>query len=76
MALLWLCGTLCGKVRNYFDVHVTVHRDKLLIIKLTRCTHFSNLFWKETLHVLDSSSVHFQGFFTVHTAMVYVIQVC
>jgi len=28
------------------------------------------------LHVLDSSSVHHQEFFTVHTAMVYVIQVC
>jgi len=27
------------------------------------------------LHVTDSSSVHHQEFFTVHTAMVYVIQV-
>jgi len=27
------------------------------------------------LHVSDSSSVHQQEFFTVHTAMVYVIQV-
>ena len=32
--------------------------------------------WNETLHVLDSFSVHHQEFFTVHTAMVYVIQVC
>ena len=32
--------------------------------------------WYETLHVSDSSSVHYQEFFTVHTAMVYVIQVC
>jgi len=31
-------------------------------------------FWHKTLHVLDSSSVHHQEFFTVHTAMVYVIQ--
>jgi hypothetical protein len=30
--------------------------------------------WNETLHVSDSSSVHHQVFFTVHTAMVYVIQ--
>jgi hypothetical protein len=59
-----------------FDVYVTVHRDKFLIIKLTRCTNFSNLFLNETLHVSDSSSVHHQEFFTVHTAMVYVIQVC
>jgi hypothetical protein len=33
--------------------------------------YFSN----ETLHVSDSSSVYHQEFFTVHTAMVYVIQV-
>jgi len=28
------------------------------------------------LHISESSSVHHQEFFTVHTAMVYVIQVC
>jgi len=59
-----------------FDVRVTVHRDKFLYNKPTRCTDFSNLFWKENPHILDSSSVHHQEFFTVHTAMVYVIQVC
>jgi hypothetical protein len=59
-----------------FHVHVTVHRDKFLIIKPIRCINFSNLFWEETLHVSDSSSVHHQEFFTVHSAMVYVIQVC
>jgi hypothetical protein len=32
-------------------------------------------FWKETLHVSYISSVHHQELFTVHTAMVYVIQV-
>jgi len=33
-----------------FDVHVTVHRDKFLIIKPTRFTNFSNLFleWNST----------------------------
>jgi len=30
----------------------------------------------KTLHVSDSSSVRHQEFFTVHTAMVFVIQVC
>ena len=55
---------------SWFDVHVTVHRDKFLIIKPTRCPNFSNLFWNETLHILDSSSVHHQEFFTVHTAVV------
>jgi hypothetical protein len=46
-----------------------------LIIKPTRCTNFPNLFWNETLHVSGSSSVHRQALFTVHSAMVYVIQV-
>jgi len=29
-----------------FDIHVTVHRVKFLLIKPTRCTNFSNLFLK------------------------------
>jgi hypothetical protein len=49
---------------------------QILIIKPSRCTNFSNLFWNETLHVSDNSFVHHQEFFTVQTAMVYVIQVC
>ena len=32
------------------------------MIKPTRCTNFTNLFCHETLHVLDSSSVHHQEF--------------
>jgi len=31
-------------------------------------------FWDKTLHVSDSSSDRHQEFFTVHTAVVYVIQ--
>ena len=58
-----------------FDIHVTVHRKKFLYNKPTRCTNFSNLFWKVTLHVSNSSPVHQQEFFTVHTAMAHVIQV-
>jgi hypothetical protein len=46
-----------------------------LIIKPTRCTVFSNLFWNGTLRVSDSSSAHHQELFTVHSAMVYVKQV-
>ena len=49
---------------------MAVHRDKFIVIKSTRCTNFPNLFWKETLHVSESSSVHHQEFFTAHTAMV------
>jgi len=43
----WKCYSITYIV---FDVHVTVHRDKFLIIKPTRCTNFSNLFleWKST----------------------------
>ena len=48
----------------------------ILIIEPTRCTNFSNLFLEKSLHISDSSSVHHQEFFTVHTAMVYVIQFC
>ena len=44
-------------------------------MKPTRCSNFSNLFWDKTLHVSESSSVHRQEFFTVHTAMVYDTQV-
>jgi hypothetical protein len=32
------------------------------IIKPTRCTKFTNLFWHETLHVSDTSCVHHQEF--------------
>jgi len=32
-------------------------------------------FWNKTLRVSNSSSAHHQEFFTVHTAVVYVIQV-
>jgi len=46
------------------------------IIKPSRWTNFSNFFWKETLHVSNSSSVHHQEFITVHTAVVYVIPFC
>jgi hypothetical protein len=32
------------------------------VIKPTRCTNFTNLFWHETLNVSESSSVHHQEF--------------
>jgi len=41
------------------------------VIKPTRCTNFTILFWPETLHISDSSSVYHQEFI-----LVYVIQVC
>jgi hypothetical protein len=54
---------------------MTVHRHKFLIIKLTRCTNFSNLFLERNymfrtvpLSIIRSSSLY--------KTMVYVIQVC
>jgi hypothetical protein len=43
-------------------VHVTVPRNKFIFNKPTRCTNFTNLFWRETVHVSESSSVHHQEF--------------
>ena len=37
-------------------------RDCFFIIKPTRSTNFTNLFWHENLHVSDISSVHHQEF--------------
>jgi len=49
-------------------VHIpTSHLLEILISQI----HF----WNKTLHVSDSSSVHHQEFCTLHTTMVYVIQV-
>ena len=54
-----------------FDVQVTV----ILINYYNKTKSISQIyFWIRTLHVLDSSSIHHQEFFAVHTAMVYVIQ--
>ena len=67
-----------------FDVHVTVHRDKFLIIKPTRCTNFSNLFleWNSTCFgrfLCPSSGVfhctHSNGI-CQQTCMTYTIVVC
>jgi hypothetical protein len=48
------------------------------IINPNRCTNFTNLFWHETLHVSDSSTVHHQEFIhcTLCNGILYVIQVC
>ena len=63
-------------VKHFFDIPVTVHRDKFLIIKLTRCTDFSNLFEKKLYMFRTVPLFIIRSFFTLHTAMVYVIEVC
>jgi len=66
---------------------ITENRKSAILIstELQKCTLIINqiyalitqiYFWNKTLHISDSSSVPHQDFFTVHTAMVYVIQVC
>jgi hypothetical protein len=55
---------------------VTVHRDKFLIINQLAALISQIYFRDETLHISESSPVHQQVFLTVHTAMVYVRQVC
>ena len=50
--------------RNYIR---SINSCLILIIKPTRCTNFSNVFWNRSLHVSDSSSVHHQESSTVHT---------
>ena len=53
---------------------MTVHHDKFLVIKNQLDALISQIyFWNETVHVSDSSSVPHQEFFTLHTAMVYVL---
>ena len=78
--LIFWTHVMLPKEHNASLSHRSVECDgvtgKFLIIKPTRCTNYSNLFWNETLHVSDSSSVHHQEFFTVITGMLHFIQVC
>ena len=47
----------------------------LFFNKTKRRTNFPNLFCQETLHVSGSSCVHHQEFSTLHSALVYVMQI-
>jgi len=55
-----------GNVQVFIEIALRVY---IHIIKQTRCTKFSNLFWNKILHVSKNVSIHHQEFFTVHTAM-------
>jgi hypothetical protein len=61
--------------RKFFHVHVTVHRNKFLFNKTNRRTNFTNLLCQEILRISGRSSAHHQEFSTVHSALVYDIQV-
>ena len=59
-------------LKRQFLAHVCKNwqnRDYIPIIKPTRYTNFSNLFWNRTLNVSDSFSVHHQESSAVHTAI-------
>ena len=69
-SLILLCDIVtCGyDMQLEFAFHVAVHRDKFVIIEPTSCTNFPIFFYfGMKLHVSESSSVHHQEFFTVHT---------
>jgi len=53
-----------------------MYRDKFLQQNQLDALISQIYFWNKTLHVSDSSSVHHQEFFTVHTTMVYVLRAC
>ena len=71
MALTFLMAYFRAKLKS-IDNKKTV----FFIIKPTRCTNFTSLFWYETLHVSDSSSVHHQEFIHCTFGSGIVIQVC
>ena len=45
-----------------------MHPNIISIVKPTRFTNVSSLFWNDNLHVSDGLSVHHQELKTVHTA--------
>jgi hypothetical protein len=51
---------------------MTVNRDMFLQLNQPDAPISQIYFWNKTLHVSESSSVHHQEFFTVHTTTVYV----
>jgi hypothetical protein len=68
--------SFCGLFPPFFKFMWRCIVTKFLIIKPARCTNSLNLFWNETTHVSDSSYFHHQELFSLHSAMLYVIQVC
>ena len=55
---MWPCIVACDRA----SWHMTCIVTNFFVIKPTRCTNLTNLCCHETLHVLDSSSVHHQEF--------------
>ena len=70
----WKDRRTCQAYRRSSRLHETTYPVNdpynfyISIVKPTRCTNLSNLFWNDTLHVSDGLSVHHQQFKTLHTA--------
>jgi len=66
---IYISTTSAGQISVKFDIWDFY--ENFFIIKPTRCTNFTNLFWHETRHVSDSSSAHHQEFihFTLSNGM-------
>jgi hypothetical protein len=58
----WRCTFWCHAAKGSCKQGAKHDKTNFFIIKPTRCTNFTNLFWRETLHVSDSFSVHHQEF--------------
>jgi len=65
---IWCMCSVRWDTRLYVVIRPDVPVTNFFIIKPTRCTNFTNLFWHETLHVSDSSSLHHQEF--VHYTLI------
>jgi hypothetical protein len=77
----WMSLTLCNFLhkkskRVYMQIKLLSLYSIFLIIKPTRCTNFPNLFLEWNSTCFGQFLCPSGEFFTVHTAMVYVIQVC
>ena len=56
---------------NLFDAHVTLHHDKFLIIKPTRCTNFSKLYFGMKLYVFQTVPLSIIRSFLLYTQQWY-----
>ena len=70
---LW--SALCS-LKGKFWVRQCKQVKRILTLKQINALISLIYFWNKTLYVSDSYSVHHQGFFTVHTAMLHVIPFC
>jgi len=67
-------STVSSKINRIY-ILVTVHRNRFLITKQTRCNNYPNLFCYKILHVSGIFSFHHQQFSTVHSALVSFMQI-